>query len=208
MEYQEIDEDNMLVGEFLTPQIIQSQYEIDEDNMLVGEFFADHPNFSWNDNYNNIISQGLQFQQLEKRTSLEDILGKFIEKTNQFMRQTEINLQNQSASIKNLEIQMGQMTVAISGSVPDTLPINTEVNTKENVTAITTRNEVQLPEIYVKRPVGNKENESSTDEEHMEQTEQTIDIKESSDTPRVKATFLSNHTSLQSHCLRDYNSTS
>ncbi|KAL2471364.1 Uncharacterized protein Adt_39500 [Abeliophyllum distichum] len=187
----EIDDDNMLFGDFLTMQhtnivSYEATSEIDEDNMLVEKFIADHPNFSWNDNYNNIIPQGPQFQQPEKKTSLEDILSKFIEKIDQFMGQTEINLQNQGASIKNLEMQMGQMTVAISGSVPDTLSRNTEMNPKENVTAITTRSEVQLPEIYVKRSVANKEKVPSTDEERVEQTEQTTDIKESSGTPQVK----------------------
>ncbi|KAL2455450.1 Uncharacterized protein Adt_47274 [Abeliophyllum distichum] len=165
----EIDEDNMLDGDFLAMQHANiTRYEatskIDEDNMLVGEFIVDHPNFSWKDNYNNIRPQGPHFQQPEKRTLLEDILGKFIEKTDQFMKQTEINLQNQSASIKNLETQMGQMAVAISARVPDTLPSNIEVNPKESVTAVTTRSVVQLPEIHVKRPVANKEHIPSTDE--------------------------------------------
>ncbi|KAL2497885.1 Uncharacterized protein Adt_23435 [Abeliophyllum distichum] len=83
---------------------------------------------------------------------------------------------------------MGQMAVAISGSVPDTLPSNTEVNSKENVIAITTRSEVQLPEIHIKRSVANKEKVSSIDEENVEQTEQTTYIIESSGTPQVKAT--------------------
>ncbi|KAL2497651.1 Uncharacterized protein Adt_23201 [Abeliophyllum distichum] len=83
---------------------------------------------------------------------------------------------------------MGQMIVAISARVLGTLASNTEVNPKESVTAITTKSEVQLSEIHVKRSVANKEKVSSTDEEHMEQTEQTTDIIESSGTPQVKAT--------------------
>ncbi|KAL2490725.1 Uncharacterized protein Adt_26353 [Abeliophyllum distichum] len=107
---------------------------------------------------------------------------------NQYMNKADISFQNQGASIKNLEIQMGQMAVAISGSVLDTLPSNTEVNSKENVTVITARSEVQLPEIHVKRSVANKEKVPSIDEEHVEQTEQTTYIIESSGTPQVKAT--------------------
>ncbi|KAL2505646.1 Uncharacterized protein Adt_21267 [Abeliophyllum distichum] len=146
--------------------------KIGEDNMLVGEFIIDHPNFSWKDNYNNIRPRSPQFQQPEKRTLLEDILDKFIEKTDQIMKQTKINLQNQSTSIKNLKTRMGQMVVAISARVPDTLLNNTKVNPKESVTAVTTRSVVQLPEIHVKRPFANKEHVSSTDEEHVEQNEQ------------------------------------
>ncbi|KAL2512803.1 Uncharacterized protein Adt_18403 [Abeliophyllum distichum] len=86
---------------------------------------------------------------------------------------------------------MGQMAVAISARVPDTLPSNTEVNPKESVTAVTTRSGVQLPKIHVKRPVANKEHVPSTNEEHVEQTEQPeqiVDIKKSSNTPHAKTT--------------------
>ncbi|XP_022889018.1 uncharacterized protein LOC111404443 [Olea europaea var. sylvestris] len=140
------------------------------------------PNISWS-NQNPTAPHGSQFQQAEKRISLEEMFGKFMEKTdqymdvnNQFMRKIETTLQNQSAAIKNLETQMGQMAQALSG--------------REHVKAITTRSGVQLPEFHVKRPTVNKEKVPSTDEEHAEQTEQTTDtsIKESSNTPQVKAT--------------------
>ncbi|KAL2466103.1 Uncharacterized protein Adt_41954 [Abeliophyllum distichum] len=162
----EINEDNMLVGDFLEMQQDNvTRYEatskIDEDNMLFGEFIVDHLNFSWKDNYNNIIPQ-------------------------------EINLQNQSDSINNLEPKMGQMADAISARVLDTLPSNTKVNPKESVTAVTTRSGVQLPEIQVNRPIAKKEHVLSTDEEHVElaeQPEQIVDIKESSNIPQTKSTI-------------------
>ncbi|KAL2453097.1 Uncharacterized protein Adt_49403 [Abeliophyllum distichum] len=102
-----------------------------------------------------------------------------MERTEKFVNTTETNFQNQGAAIKNLETQMGQMAIALSGRAPGTLPSNTEVNPKEHVKAITTRSGVQLPEIHVKRPVTNKDLVPSTDEEHVEQTEQTTIIKES-----------------------------
>ncbi|KAL2497890.1 reverse transcriptase [Abeliophyllum distichum] len=115
------------------------------------------------------------FQQLEKRVSLEDMFGKFIEKTeqymeanNHFMRKTETTLQNQVMSIKNLETIIGQMAVTISGKVLGTLPRNIEMNHKEHAKAITTRNGVQLLEIHVKRQVADKENVLSTIEKCME----------------------------------------
>ncbi|KAL2527791.1 Uncharacterized protein Adt_12845 [Abeliophyllum distichum] len=230
MEYQEIDEDNMLVRNFLTPQIIQSQYEIDENNMLVGDFIAmhqanttrynatfeideevdtimvlsakidslahkiesmlhsvyamqtkkstseidednmlfgdfitGHSNFSWKDNYNNNRPHGPQFQQPKKRTSLKDIFNKFMETTesyiesnNQFTKETKTSFPNQGASIKNLKTKVDQIAVAISCRVPGTFPSNTKVNPKKNVTAITTRSEIQLLEIHVKKPIANK----------------------------------------------------
>ncbi|KAL2497810.1 RNA-directed DNA polymerase [Abeliophyllum distichum] len=49
------------------------------------------------------------------------------------------------------------MAIALSSRAPGALPSNTEVNPKEHVKAISTRSGVQLPEIYVKRSVANKE---------------------------------------------------
>ncbi|KAL2532456.1 Uncharacterized protein Adt_05807 [Abeliophyllum distichum] len=83
---------------------------------------------------------------------------------------------------------MGQMAVAISDRASSTLPSNTEVNPKKHVKAITTKSGVRLPKNHVKRLVANKENVPSTNEEHMEQTEHIVDIKESLGTPQVKAT--------------------
>ncbi|KAL2518134.1 Uncharacterized protein Adt_14381 [Abeliophyllum distichum] len=82
---------------------------------------------------------------------------------------------------------MGQMAVAMSSRLQGTLPRNTEVNPTEQVHEISIRSEIQLPEIYIKRPVANKEKVLSTNEEHVVQTE-TVDIKESSGIPHVKAT--------------------
>ncbi|KAL2512974.1 Reverse transcriptase Ty1/copia-type domain-containing protein [Abeliophyllum distichum] len=129
------------------------------------------------DNQNNIIPQ---FHQPETITPLENILDKFIKKTEQYMNKIETTLRNQGTSIKNLETQVCQIAVAISGRAPNTLSSNTEVNIKEHVKAITTRSGVQLLEINVNRSVANKEKVPSADEEHIEQTEQTTYIKESS----------------------------
>ncbi|KAL2533229.1 Uncharacterized protein Adt_06580 [Abeliophyllum distichum] len=79
------------------------------------------------------------------------------------------------------------MVVAILGKLQDTLSSNTEVNPREQVHAITTRSGVQIPKIHVNRLVTNKEKVPSTDEEHIEQTEHTVDIEESSVTQQVKA---------------------
>ncbi|KAL2481023.1 Uncharacterized protein Adt_33989 [Abeliophyllum distichum] len=108
---------------------------------------------------------------------------------NQYMNKTDISFQNQGTTIKNLKTQVDQTTIALSPRVLDTLPINAVVNPNESVTSVTIRSDVQLPEIHVNRPVENKENEPSTDEEHVEQTKQTSDNKESSDTPQVKSTI-------------------
>lgn len=39
---------------------------------------------------------------------------KYTETTNQFMKKTEINFQNQGAAIKNLEIQVRQLALSMT----------------------------------------------------------------------------------------------
>ncbi|KAL2505576.1 Uncharacterized protein Adt_21197 [Abeliophyllum distichum] len=58
-------------------------------------------NFSWRDNQNNSRPQDSQFQQPEKKVTLKDMFGMFMEKieqymeaNNHFMRKTETTLQN------------------------------------------------------------------------------------------------------------------
>ncbi|XP_022865846.1 uncharacterized protein LOC111385660 [Olea europaea var. sylvestris] len=149
-------------------------------------------NFPWS-NQNQNRPQG-QFQQQEKKPQLEDMFGKFMERTNQYMEKTEITLQNQNAVIKNLETQMGQMAIALTGRAQGNLPSNSEINPKEHAKAITTRSGVQLPDMHVKRPVKNKENTPSVEEETVEQDEQpnTSTAKESSEKAGNKETVIVN----------------
>ncbi|XP_022890486.1 uncharacterized protein LOC111405709 [Olea europaea var. sylvestris] len=104
-----------------------------------------------------IISQEWNKQSTQK-PPLEEMFEKFMvttnqymEANNQFMRRTEATLQDQSAAIKNLETQMGQMAISMTGRAPRNLPSNTEINPKEQAKAIITRSGVQLPESHVKK---------------------------------------------------------
>ncbi|XP_022853864.1 uncharacterized protein LOC111375292 [Olea europaea var. sylvestris] len=117
---------------------------------------------------------------------IDSLFHKYMEANNQFMRKTDATLQDQSAAIKNLETQMGQMAISITGRVPGNLSSNTEINPKEHAKAITTRSGVQLPEIHVKRSVASKKSAPTSDNEIVEQTEQTIGNvgKENSNTSR------------------------
>lgn len=65
------------------------------------------------------------------------------------------------------------MVYAILGRAPGILPSNIEVNPKERVKTITSRNGVQLPKIHVKRPATSEEKVPSVDEKHVKQAEQT-----------------------------------
>ncbi|XP_022877009.1 uncharacterized protein LOC111395256 [Olea europaea var. sylvestris] len=60
---------------------------------------------------------------------------------------------------------MGQLTIALTGKMPGNLSSNTEINSKEQAKAITTRSRVQLPKIHIKRPGVIKETSSPAEEE-------------------------------------------
>ena len=55
------------------------------------------------------------------------------------MTETNTNLQNQTASIRNLEVQVGQLTNMLMGRQQGNLPSTTEINPKEQCKAITLR---------------------------------------------------------------------
>ncbi|XP_022883158.1 uncharacterized protein LOC111399906 [Olea europaea var. sylvestris] len=137
-----------------------------------------------NNPFSNTFNPGFQQQQQQgRRLLLEDLLAQYITKT-------ETNFQNQQASIKNLEQQVGQIAAALSGRAQGTLPSNTETNPKEQVKAITTRSGVQLPEIHVKRPATVIEKAPTMDEEQVDELDKAAEENqvESSDSPQVKAT--------------------
>ncbi|XP_075475706.1 uncharacterized protein LOC142509906 [Primulina tabacum] len=65
----------------------------------------------------------------EEKTNLDQMMSKFISAT-------ETRLQNQDASIKGLENQIGQLAKMIASREPGTLPSNTETKPKEQVKVI------------------------------------------------------------------------
>lgn len=103
------------------------------------------------------------------------MFAKHMEANNHFMKKkTEATLQDQNATIKNLEAQIGQMAIALTSRPPSNLPSNTKINPREHVKAITTRSGVQLPEIHVKRPGTIQDTTTPVvDEEYVEKDEQT-----------------------------------
>ncbi|XP_075507576.1 uncharacterized protein LOC142544410 [Primulina tabacum] len=98
-----------------------------------------HPNFSWDgQNSQNRPQGGEPYGKQpmyrsdpprEDKSNLEQMMSKFISST-------ETRLQNQDASIKGLENQIGQLAKMIASREPGTLPSNTETNPKEQVKAI------------------------------------------------------------------------
>ncbi|XP_073269608.1 uncharacterized protein [Primulina huaijiensis] len=103
--------------------------------------WREHPNFSWGwQSSQNRPQVGQQYgkqpmyrpEPREEKSSLDQMMSKFI-------LSTETRLQNQDASIKGLENQIGQLAKMITSRDPRTLLSNTETNPKEQVKAITLR---------------------------------------------------------------------
>ena len=94
--------------------------------------WKNHPNFSWSNNHgpsssgkpmypSSFLPQAPPPQ--EKKPLLEDLFT-------QYMPKSDTVLQNQAASIRNLEIQMAQLDSFINNRPQGTLPSDTETNPK------------------------------------------------------------------------------
>ena len=108
--------------------------------------WRNHPNFSWNNNvrpnmpFKQNVPPGFQQnprpQEMEKKPNTEDLLL-------QYMQKTDALIQSQSASMRALQMQVGQLASAINNRPSGSLPSNTEPNPKndkrEHCKAITLR---------------------------------------------------------------------
>ncbi|KAL0440159.1 UNVERIFIED_CONTAM: hypothetical protein Slati_2498900 [Sesamum latifolium] len=95
-----------------------------------------HHNFSWSNNQQQGPPENHQPQQQdpqEQKSHLEEMLSKFI-------TVADTRFQNQDASIRNLEVQIGQLVSIVSGRRDDQLPSDTEKNPREQVNAISINN--------------------------------------------------------------------
>ena len=63
------------------------------------------------------------------------------------MTKTETTFQNQAASIRNLEVQMGQIANLLFSRPQGSVPGNTETNPKEQINAIILRSGKQLEDL-------------------------------------------------------------
>src|SRR3954466_1467467 len=107
-----------------------------------------HPNFSWENNSNQQQHPQQQqqqpqhqqkFEQQPKKSGIEDLLTKYIEGNEKRLESNDMLMKNQSASIKNLEMQMGQIHNLLSNRPQEAFPSDTEKNSREQANAITLR---------------------------------------------------------------------
>ncbi|XP_022863487.1 uncharacterized protein LOC111383603 [Olea europaea var. sylvestris] len=83
----------------------------------------------------NFNSYSNNFQQ-ERRPSLGEMFQQYGQKTDKVFQQIDTNFQNQQASIKKLETQIGQIAQQLAERPQGTLPGNTMINPKEQLMAI------------------------------------------------------------------------
>ena len=80
-------------------------------------------------------------------------MDRFIQKAGEFMEKTKMRLQNNEASLKSLENQVGQVAQILRTRPIGGLPSNTEVAkaiTHEQCKAITTRSGKQLKKVQTR----------------------------------------------------------
>jgi len=75
------------------------------------------------------------------------------------MNPTNTNLQNQAASIQNLEVQVGQLANMLTGRQQGNLPSTTELNPKEQCKAITLRSGKEVEKTTRNKSAGKEEEE-------------------------------------------------
>ncbi|KAL2541769.1 Clathrin heavy chain 1 [Abeliophyllum distichum] len=144
-----------------------------------------YPNFRWSENQH---SGNAYNAQQERGPSLGEMFQQYMQKTNKALERLDINSQNQQASIRKIEIQIGQLALQLSDRKPGTLPSTTEINPREQVNVITTRSGVQLLEIHVKRTEKNVEQMMIKEEEIGQQHEKSKEevSKESAESSKVR----------------------
>jgi hypothetical protein len=98
-------------------------------------------------------------EHMKEKSKLEEAMTQLANNTSRFMTETNTNLQNQAASIQNLEVQVGQLANMLTGRQQGTLPSTTEINPKEQCKAITLRSGKEVEQTVGNKSVGREEEE-------------------------------------------------
>src|SRR3954468_20383336 len=112
-----------------------------------------HPNLSWGNNSNQQPQYPQQQQsrnEQQQKSGVEELLTKYIEGNKKQLKSNDMFMKNQSASIKNFEVQMGQIHNLLTNRQQGTLPSDTKKNPREHVNAIVLKNKTTYDESRVK----------------------------------------------------------
>ncbi|XP_050259914.1 uncharacterized protein LOC126704981 [Quercus robur] len=127
--------------------------------------WRNHPNFSWSNNQ-GLAKPPQQFPQQEKKPTLKEMFMQYIQKT-------DVAIQNNSASIRNLEVQIGQLSSMLTKRTAGTLPSNTITNLKEHAKAISSRS----GRTYEEPKVTNAKQDEVVDNEESKMKETELEMK-------------------------------
>src|SRR4051812_32906706 len=122
---------------FATPKQIEEIKFLRQNNPYSNTYnlgWNNHSNFAWKD-------QQQQQQQGTQKAEWEVAIERLAGQCSQFQEETRNNHRNTTASIKNLEVQVGQIAQHLNLQAQGTFPSSTVKNPKdqEKINAITTR---------------------------------------------------------------------
>src|SRR3954469_18734854 len=118
---------------FATPQQIEEIKFLKQNSPYSNTYnpgWKNHPNFSWKDQ-----------QQVPQKAEWEVAIERLAGQCSQFQEETRNNHRNTTTSIKNLEVQVGQIAQHLTLQAQGTLPSLTVANPKnqEKINVVTTR---------------------------------------------------------------------
>ena len=151
-----------------------------------------HENFSYG-NPKNVLQPppGFESQPSEKKMSLEDAMVSFVEETKARFKKNdsrldniETHFSNIGATMKNLEVQIGQLATAINAQQKGIFLRNTKVNPKEQCKAITFRSgrEIEMSQSEM-RSIPTVANNGQSNEKVKEEEEIVDDTQREVDKP-------------------------
>ncbi|XP_022860306.1 uncharacterized protein LOC111380876 [Olea europaea var. sylvestris] len=120
-----------------------------------------HKNLSYGNNRNTLQPPPeFNTQNSDGKPPLEDILGTFISETRSRFNKNELrwdnietHVSNMGATMKNLEVQIGQLATSMKSQQKGKFPIDTEVNPREHCNAIILRSGKMVEESKPKKIV-------------------------------------------------------
>ncbi|XP_070009960.1 uncharacterized protein [Nicotiana sylvestris] len=122
-----------------------------------------------------IIKKTAGVNQIEALNSLAQQIATFTQKVKAFQA-TDEKVESQHSAIKNLEIQVSQLAILMSGQIQGALPSNTEKNPKEHLKAISLRSGKSLDDPYADREGKPQEVEKMKREKLDKQFSKFLDI--------------------------------
>ncbi|XP_061342065.1 uncharacterized protein LOC133288353 [Gastrolobium bilobum] len=154
--------------------------------------WRNHSALSYNQGGPQQANLGIQPEQSSQKAAWEIAFEKMAQSQANFAEETKASFKNQEASIKNLETQIGQLAKQMAERPLGTFPSNTNLNSKEQCNAITTRSGIVIQPVgkSIAAPSSDKDadEENPTEEKADDRVDKDVTIFGGllNDTPRNK----------------------